>query len=266
MGNYQRIHNNQYSYIKEGQGDVLLFIHGFCGSADYWNYLIPYLKDDYTVICMDLRGHGDSGLEAGSFEIEDLARDLYSFLSAEGLDDIYLFGHSLGGYVALAFAELFPAKLQGFSLIHSTAFPDSEEAKEARMDNIALVEERGVEALVNKLIPNLFAKETLAAEKEKVNEMKEIGYGTSLDGVNGALRAMAGRPDRNRVLRDTPKPVLLVAGDRDRLISQEKVFSAQGSHITTRILQKAGHMGMVEYPKELSRIIKEWVRLSQMKK
>ncbi|MBM7692600.1 pimeloyl-ACP methyl ester carboxylesterase [Peribacillus deserti] len=257
-------HNSQ-SYNQEGKGEVLLFIHGFCGSAHYWDELIPLLKDDYTVLCVNLRGHGGNKTDDSAIEITDMARDLYHFLSQHSVDQVYMFGHSLGGYISLAFAELFPSKLKGFGLIHSTAFPDSDNAKEARIESMNLIDERGLASFVDRLIPNLFSKDSLAQLKDKVSKVKEIGYGTDVNGAKGALMAMRNRPDRNHVLRETSKPVLLVAGEKDKVIPPEKVFSVEDSHIKTELLPKAGHMGMLETPEELARIIKNWIKLSKLK-
>ena len=81
---------------------------------------------------MILRGHGKSGLSEGGYSIEDMAGDINYFMDQKQLKDVYMFGHSLGGYVTLSFAENFPEKLKGFGLIHSTPLPDDEEAKEKR--------------------------------------------------------------------------------------------------------------------------------------
>ncbi|WP_409288889.1 alpha/beta fold hydrolase [Peribacillus sp. SCS-37] len=255
------------SYKREGKegGEVLLFLHGFCGSAEYFKELIPYLNEEYSVITVNLRGHGGSPSAKEAFEIDDMARDLFNFISEQGLESVYMLGHSLGGYVTLAFAELFPSRLKGFSLIHSTAFPDSEEAKEVRLEGINIIEEKGIEPFIDRLVPNLFSRDSLTKLKEKVEDVKEIGYKTSPEGAKGALRAMYGRPDRNRVLRETQKPVLLVAGERDKVIPQEKVFSAEGRHIKTAVLPGAGHMGMIEAPEELAQNIKEWIKISSLK-
>ncbi|PLT28374.1 alpha/beta fold hydrolase [Peribacillus deserti] len=266
MSETQPIRKSGLSYIKEGKGDVLIFLHGFCGSAHYWDELIPLLSDDFTVICVNLRGHGGNQAEDTAFEITDMARDLYHFISENSLDQVYMFGHSLSGYISLAFAELFPSKLKGFGLIHSTAYPDTDEAKEARIENINLIDERGLEAFVDRLIPNLFSKDSLAQLKDKVSKVKEIGYATDVNGAKGALMAMRNRPDRNYVLRETSRPVLLVAGEKDKVAPPEKVFSVEDSHIKTELLPKAGHMGMLETPEELARIIKNWIKLTELKK
>jgi 3-oxoadipate enol-lactonase len=246
--------NSKLSYIDTGKGNkTLLFIHGFCGSHEYWSDIIAELKDEYRVVAVDLRGHGSSEEIGKSFSIEDMAADIASFLEELKIGQVYMFGHSLGGYVTLAFAERFPGKLSGFSLIHSTAFPDDEAGKEGRLKSVEKIEMDGITAFIDGLVPKLFAH----SDDPNIEHTKEIGYKTSESGAIGSLHAMRNRTDRNHVLKDTKLPVLLVAGEQDKVIPAEKTFSVKGSHINEVILEGSGHMGMLEAP---NRLIEEIIR------
>lgn len=246
--------NSKLCYIDTGKGNkTLLFIHGFCGSHEYWSDIIAELKDEYRVVAVDLRGHGASEEIGKSFLIEDMAADIASFLEDLKIGQVYMFGHSLGGYVTLAFAERFPGKLSGFSLIHSTAFPDDEAGKEGRLKSVEKIEMDGIPAFIDGLVPKLFAH----SDDPNIEHTKEIGYKTSESGAIGSLHAMRNRTDRNHVLKDTKLPVLLVAGEQDKVIPAEKTFSVKGSHINEVILEGSGHMGMVEAP---NRLIEEIIR------
>ncbi|MDM5222231.1 alpha/beta hydrolase [Peribacillus sp. NJ11] len=246
--------NSKLSYIDTGKGNkTLLFIHGFCGSHEYWSDIIAELKDEYRVVAVDLRGHGASEEIGKSFSIEDMAADIASFLEDLKIGQVYMFGHSLGGYVTLAFAERFPGKLSGFSLIHSTAFPDDEAGKEGRLKSVEKIEMDGIPAFIDGLVPKLFAH----SDDPNIEHTKEIGYKTSESGAIGSLHAMRNRTDRNHVLKDTKLPVLLVAGEQDKVIPAEKTFSVKGSHINEVILEGSGHMGMLEAP---NRLIEEIIR------
>lgn len=246
--------NSKLSYIDTGKGNkTLLFIHGFCGSHEYWSDIIAELKDEYRVVAVDLRGHGASEEIGKTFSIEDMAADIASFLEDLKIGQVYMFGHSLGGYVTLAFAERFPGKLSGFSLIHSTAFPDDEAGKEGRLKSVEKIEMDGIPAFIDGLVPKLFAH----SDDPNIEHTKEIGYKTSESGAIGSLHAMRNRTDRNHVLKDTKLPVLLVAGEQDKVIPAEKTFSVKGSHINEVILEGSGHMGMLEAP---NRLIEEIIR------
>lgn len=89
--------DSKLSYIDTGKGkETLLFIHGFCGSHEYWSDIIAGLKEEYRVIAVDLRGHGASEEIGESFSIEDMAADIASFLEELEIGQVYMFGHSLG--------------------------------------------------------------------------------------------------------------------------------------------------------------------------
>ena len=253
--------NEQLSYKEQGQGEKLVFIHGFCGSIDYWEYIIPLLSDKYHVIAVDLRGHGSSTFSGDPFEIEDLAKDIKELLAELGEDKVYMFGHSLGGYVTLAFADLFEDSLKGFGLIHSTAYPDTEEGKEGRLNAIRKIQDIGIEEFVNGLIPKLFADETLTKLPSEVEKAKKIGYGTNAIAAMEAQGAMRKRPDRNNVLEKTKLPVLLLKGTKDKVVSLDRVASASGSNIT-EVRLDTGHMSMQEAPNELAKAIRSFVEHS----
>ncbi|MGE7759510.1 alpha/beta fold hydrolase [Peribacillus sp. NPDC097895] len=249
--------NSKLSYIDYGKGNkTLLFIHGFCGSHEYWSDIIAKVKDEYRVVAVDLRGHGASEALGASFSIEDMAADIASFLEDREIDQVYMFGHSLGGYITLAFAERFPGKLSGFSLVHSTALPDDEAGKEGRLKSVEKIKNDGIPAFIDGLVPKLFAD----SDDPHIEHTKDIGYKTSESGAIGSLNAMRNRTDRNHVLRDTKLPVLLVAGEQDKVIPAEKTFSVKGSHIKEVILEGSGHMGMMEAPGRLAEEIIRFVK------
>jgi pimeloyl-ACP methyl ester carboxylesterase len=233
------------SYIDEGKGEAIVLLHGFCGSSEYWEKVIPMLAENFRVIAPDLPGHGESG---------------QNFLQKQELDKITMFGHSLGGYITLAFAKKYSEILNAISLIHSTAHPDSEEAKKTRTANIEKVELEGIEVLIDGLVPKLFSPNNMERNAEDIQRAKEIGYRTSLEGAVGALLAMRERPDANIVLEDTSLPVLLVAGEKDQIIPGEKTFSVSRENIMQEVIQEAGHMGMYENPEKLVRVMKNFLK------
>ncbi len=239
-------------YIEEGAGEPVVLLHGFCGSALYWEKIIPMLSDKQRIIAIDLPGHGQSENLSGENSIKAIAAHVRDFLSAVGVEKTVMFGHSMGGYVTLAFADQFPDKLKGFSLVHSTANPDSSEAKKARSVNAEKISKEGLEPFIDNLVPKLFAEKLAASNAQAISRAKAIGYGTSKEGSIASLLAMKDRPDFNDVLRNFERPVLLVAGALDGVVPPEKSFSVEASHISTALIAEAGHMGMYETPSELA--------------
>jgi pimeloyl-ACP methyl ester carboxylesterase len=249
------------SWMTTGEGPAMVLLHGFCGSSRYFERVIPELTARYRLIVPDLRGHGASPALPGPYRIEAMAEDVRLLLDALEIDQAVLYGHSLGGYITLAFAELYPERLRGFGLIHSTAYPDSDEAKENRLKAMATIREQGIRPYVDGLVPRLFAPAHVESMREAVETAAEIGYGTDPDGAIATLGAMRERPDRRHVLRDARVPVLLVAGEEDRIVPVANVHAVEGPHITAVRLAGCGHMGMFEVPRQLAHRLAEHAAL-----
>jgi len=244
----------EMAYEESGGGRPIVLIHGFCGSRLYWEDAIPWLAPYGRVIAVDLRGHGGSGATdgEGDYAMERLADDVAALLDALGLDRASLFGHSLGGYVALAFAEKYPEKLTALGLVHSTAFPDAEQAKENRIKAARTIREDGIVPFVDGLVPKLFAPKHRESRPEWIAKAKEIGYGTSAEGAAGCALGMRARPDRVSVLEKLDVPVLLLAGEHDEVIPPEKRFPVSRDGVTPTTLAGVGHMGMMEDPRAMA--------------
>jgi pimeloyl-ACP methyl ester carboxylesterase len=248
------VNGTAISYYDEGQGEPIVLIHGFCGSKDYWQKVVPGLAEKYRVIAVDLPGHGGSGLPEGYVSVEAMAEMIQSAVLELGLEKVSLIGHSLGGYVTLALAEAYEDKLKQFLLVHSTANPDSEEGKKGREVAAGKIDSEGIKSFVDGLVPNLFAPGE--KQPEELQQAKEIGYGTNPEGAKAALKAMKQRPDRNHVLKNTKLPVLIVAGEKDQIVPPEKSFTVVGPNIKQVTIKGAGHMSMYEAPAELVEVIR----------
>ncbi len=261
MMNHQvELSNLTLAYQDAGEGDAIVLLHGFCGSHAYWEKIIPTLSETYRVIVPDLPGHGQSTFPAGNYELEYMADTLNELLDYLKVEKVTLFGHSLGGYITLAFAEKYEERLEGFSLIHSTAYPDSEKAKTGREATIEKVKNEGVQALIDELIPKLFAAENLETNTKEVEHAKNIGYETTEEGAIGMLEAMKSRPDRNHVLKNSKLPALLIAGEQDQIIPPEKTFSVHKETISQALIKGAGHMSMMEKPNDLMSEMQQFLK------
>lgn len=254
------IDNRELAYVEKGKShaNTVVLIHGFCGSSDYWKKIIEPLSHTYHIIAVDLRGHGRSTFDGAAFEMEDLARDVKVLLDRLELHSVYLFGHSLGGYVTLAFAELFPESLRGYGLIHSTAYPDSDEGKAGRLKAIEKIQDLGIQAFIDGLIPNLFANNYMAANPADVEDVKEIGYNTDPLAAMETLAAMRKRPDRNTVIDNQEIPFLLVQGQFDKIVPKDRAVNSSAPFVMVKDID-AGHMGMIENPDGLLSILAEFM-------
>ncbi|WP_427182292.1 alpha/beta fold hydrolase [Paenibacillus sp. TC-CSREp1] len=246
-------------YAEQGKGEALVLLHGFCGSSSYWDEVVPELARSYRCIVPDLRGHGKTDAPVGSYTIEQMGNDVLQLLDELEVEKAVILGHSMGGYIALAIAQHHPEHLNAFGLIHSTAFPDSDEAKEKRLRAVSTIQSEGIVNFVDGLVPGLFAPEHVESLSAHVNRVKEIGYKTAPQGAIGAALAMRERPDRRDVLSAAPMPVLLVAGEKDGLIPPERTFTSDKPHIVQATIAGAGHMSMYEAPEELIQVIKQFM-------
>lgn len=253
---------NEIAYKVMGEGETIVLLHGFCGSSAYWDKIVPELSTQFRLLLMDLRGHGESTSNTSPFTIDDLAKDIKEILDSLKLGQVFMFGHSLGGYVTLSVIEHFPEKIKGYGLIHSTAYPDSEEAKIGRTNSANLIEKNGIHPFIDGLVPKLFSDESLEHLIEDIRLVKEIGYSTNPNAAIDTLLAMRGRPDRNEVLKKDI-PTLLVAGENDKIIPSTKTFSVEEKHISTKLIRNSGHMSMYENPQELIQTIREFMDLAK---
>ncbi|MGF2616821.1 alpha/beta hydrolase [Rossellomorea vietnamensis] len=254
----QRVGINELSYKDQGEGQIVILLHGFCGSQEYWEKVMPLL-DQYRVIAVDLRGHGESGIPEGGYSIEEMAKDIHYFMDQKQLKEVYMLGHSLGGYVTLSFAENFPDKLKGFGLIHSTPLPDDERAKEKRTESIKKIDSEGMHSFIDGMVPNLFNQDRLAESKEQIDKAKQIGYNTSPAGAKETLKAMRSRGDFQHVIEKGGLPVLLVAGTNDNVVPKEKTFVSDSPNVKKVLLEQSGHMGIYEEPEKLAFEIKNFI-------
>ncbi|WP_181304658.1 alpha/beta fold hydrolase [Rufibacter sp. XAAS-G3-1] len=235
------------AYTDAGSGPAIVFLHGFCESKDLWTDFTKPLVHQFRIIALDLPGHGESPM-APDFSMENQARQVQETLKALEVEKCLLVGHSMGGYVGMALAELFPDLLYGLCLFHSSALPDTQEKKENRDKTAAFVQKHGVEKFMDTLVAPLFAESNRTSCKDDIQRMQAIGKATPLETILGCLEAMRDRPDRSEVLKTTALPVFFLVGKEDPAVPLEAVL--QQCHLPqnsmTYFLGHVGHMGMFE--------------------
>lgn len=237
-------------YHDQGTGACFVLLHGYLETSEIWEEFVKKFPVGYRLISIDLPGHGKSGTWEPDHQMDDLAHAVLAVLKAEQLEKVFLVGHSMGGYVVMSFAQHFPERLLGYSLLHSTCFADSEEKKLNRDREISLVHCQKKSLIINVNIPKSFAEENLARLESEVKRAKQIAYKNSDTGIIALLKGMKDRPDRTSVLQNPDLPVLLVGGMKDNYISVE-VFDKLVSlapHAAVLRLANSGHMGFIEEP------------------
>lgn len=243
-----------------GSGDTLVFLHGFCESKEVWADFAQPLQQKFRVVALDLPGFGGNTNITPNFSMESMAEHVKQQLDELGIKKCILVGHSMGGYVAMAFAEKYAAMLSGLCLFHSSALPDTEEKKENRDKTIDYVERHGVTNFINPFIEPLFYSGNRDRLKQEIELMKQIGRATPQASVTGALAAMRDRPDRTVVLQALKCPVLFIFGKDDGAVPLEKAL--EQCHLPhnsmVNFLGNTGHMGMFERPYETRKALEKF--------
>ena len=260
-----------YEECGESNGWTVVLLHGFCGTSRYWHKVCPLLNDKYRIIMPQLRGHGGTSAPDDIYSMEAMADDIYSLLKALNIEKVVMFGHSLGGYVTLAFADKYPDMLLGMGLIHSTALPDTVDKKKKRLQDIYHIAQHGIEDYVSRFIPKLFSVSKLSELDAEITEIINIGLEMNPKGAMLTLEGMMQRPDRSHVLTKAAFPILLVAGSQDDIISPLETFSITNKniadstfgypHILENTFENVAHMSLVEAPNQLSRIIANYMKI-----
>ena len=248
MYNTIDFNNTSIRFKDEGKGTVVVLLHGYLESLEIWSEFSADLAEHCRVVSIDLPGHGKSGVFGKVHTMELLAQTVKSVMDFLNTGKYFMVGHSLGGYVALAFLELFPEYLSGFSLFHSHPLADNHDAIKNRNREKKLVENGKKDLIYTVNIPKAFATDNLEKLSEQVNNAKEIARGVSGEGIAAVLNGMINRPDRSDMLVRTSLPFLWILGKKDNYIPFKDIINKvelpeHGKLIT---LENSGHMGFIE--------------------
>jgi len=242
----------ELAYERRGRGIPLLLIHGYPLDHSIWNDIVPLLENDFDVILPDVRGFGESTTIDSPYSISDIASDLAALLDSLGVEQTTLAGHSMGGYVALAFAKSFPDRINGLALVSSQAVGDTPERKEGRYKTAEDVAQKGVQlvadAMTDKLSPSQSVRDIV----------RPLIARQSPAGVTGALKAMAEREDLTSFIGSFDKPLVLIHGVADELIPIERAREIKSLLPSAHLVELAGagHMPMMEMPRETAAALK----------
>ena len=233
----------------------LVLLHGFMENTTIWNEMEAHLSKDFTLIKIDLPGHGKSKVYQEIHTVELMAEKVKEVIDALKLEKINLLGHSLGGYVSLAFAENFPEILESMTLFFSTTVADDDEKKQIRKRSIAVIDEN-FETFVKTSIPNLFSNNEKDILEGKIELAKNIAKSTNKEGVKAAQLGMAERPDRTEILENLDAKILIIAGKYDNAVKTENLLKIipEKTNIKTYVLD-CGHNGHWEKPTICAEII-----------
>ncbi|MFM6924530.1 MAG: alpha/beta fold hydrolase [Ferruginibacter sp.] len=263
-------------YRTVGAGKPVVLIHGFAEDGDVWKNQIEFLKDHCYLIIPDLPGSGRSEM-IDDMSIEGMAEMIKALIEFEpgfplqefpvkGTNAVQgvLVGHSMGGYISLAFAEKYSHMLSSVALVHSSAFADNDEKKANRSKSIEFVKKNGAFEFLKAVITDLFSESWVINNQGVVDTQIEKSKAFADEAIIAYYQAMIDRPDRTTVLKNSGKPILFTIGLHDKAVPFEQ--SMQQCYIPDRsyihILRNTAHMGMFEEPGKLNKAILQFINPS----
>ncbi len=244
--------NTSISYTDQGKGTAIVLLHGFLENKKMWDAFIPEWSKKFRIITVDLLGHGETGCMGYVHSMENNADVVHEVLAELRLRKAILVGHSMGGYVALAFAELYPDVVKGLVLLNSTSRADSEERKTNRDRAIKAVKQ-SFQNFISLSISNLFSEENRERLSESIENVKKEALKTPLQGIVASLEGMKIRIDREVLLHLTPYPKLLVLGKKDPVLNFEETKEQIEDTQVQLLSFPDGHMSHIENQKALQK-------------
>ena len=224
---------------------TLVFLHGFLEDSTVWKTLSEALSNTYKTISIDLLGHGKTPTIAPIHTMEMMAEEVKTVLDNENISKCTLVGHSMGGYVALAFAERFPKNVEGLVLLNSTPLPDSEE-KKANRDRVLKVIEKEKELFVRTAVTNLFSEKNRTTMTVALQQLINIGVTTPNEGIVAASLGMKERLDRTFVLQHLSAKKLFRFLKEEAIIPYQKMTALCESIGMQSAVLEGGHLVYIE--------------------
>ena len=196
-----------------------------------WNAYINDFAKNHQVITIDLLGHGQTENLSYMHTMEDMADAVHAVLHHLNISEAVFVGHSMGGYVSLAFAELYPEMVNGIILLNSTSKEDSPERKINRMRAIKAVKQNP-DIFIGMSIANLFSENNREILAHEIDVIKQEAVKTSVQGIISALEGMKARKDREFILHQARFPILLILGKKDPVLNYyETISQIQGTSV-----------------------------------
>ena len=251
--------NTTISFTDQGKGTAVVLLHGFLENKQMWNAFIPELSKRNRVIAIDLLGHGATECLGYIHTMEDQADMVQSVLQELKIRKTVLIGHSMGGYIGLAFAELYAENVKGIMLLNSTSKADSKERKINR-DRAIVAVKQNYSNFIRMSIANLFSESNRERLTEVIEQVKIEALKTPLQGIVASLEGMKIRKDREIILHFASYPIQLVLGKKDGvLIYEDNLDQIEGTKVQLTTFED-GHMSHIENETELLALLLQFLR------
>lgn len=250
------INGIRLAYDRRGRGTPMLLLHGYPLDHHLWDEVVPLLEDQFDLILPDLRGFGGSSTVDSFYTMEDMASDIAGLLDHLGIQKAAIVGHSMGGYVALAFARQYPERVTGLGLVSSQVLADPPARREDRFKTAAEVADKGPASVVEAMTPKFTSDPRLQEFARATMERQQPAA------YIGALKAMGERVDSTPLLESIDYPVVIVHGDADSLIPIDRAREVKAALPNAHLVEVsgAGHMPMMEAKEKTAEALRQLAR------
>jgi 3-oxoadipate enol-lactonase len=251
----------EIAYEDTGRGEPVVLLHGFPFDRSLWRGQAEALDEGFRVIAPDLRGFGDSSAGDGPATMEEMAADVAALLDELGVGRAVVGGLSMGGYIGLAFARLYPERVRALVLADTRAEADSDEARRTREETALRALAEGMTTIADAMMPKLLAPATLDARPEVVERVRDMILGTIPAGAAAALRGMALRRDQTDWLAEINAPTLIIVGSEDAITPPALSEAMRAKIVGARleVIEGAGHVSNLERPGEFDRALADFL-------
>ncbi len=251
--------NTKISFSDTGKGTAIVLLHGFLENQWMWDGFVVSFSKKYRIITIDLLGHGQTECLGYVHSMEDNADMVHAVLSELRIRKAIFVGHSMGGYVALALAELYPETIKGLALLNSTTRADSEERKKNR-DRAIVAVKQNYTNFIRLSITNLFSENNRERLISEIENVKIAALKTPLQGIVASLEGMKIRKDREVLLHFAPFPVLLILGKQDPVLNYEEAKEQIENTPTQLVSFPDGHMSHIENTVALEKVLLDFFK------
>ena len=249
-----RINDINLSYTDVGAGPPVVLIHGYPFNRSLWTEQAEALNSKYRVVVPDLRGFGESDSSEGTATMARMAEDVAALMDALAIEQAVIGGLSMGGYVALAFARMFPARMRALVLADTRAQADTEEGKQTRHQQAEKALSEGMAGIADAMLPKLLTPETVSKRPELVKRIRDMMLKTKPEGAAAALLGMAERDDQTEFISSIRVPTLILVGREDAITpvtdSETMQSRIEGSRLV--VIENAGHVSNLEQTEQFN--------------
>lgn len=245
-------------YTDKGKGNTVVLLHGFLENTNMWIPFIPSISKNNRVICIDLLGHGKTGCLGYIHTMELMASVVEAVIKKLKINEAFIVGHSMGGYVALALADKYPKLIKGLCLMNSTAQADTFEKKQNRDRAIVAVKDNH-QRFIKMAISNLLRPKNRILFSEAIKQTTQEALQTPLQGIVAALEGMKIRKERQYLLQHTNYKQLMIVGKKDPVLDYTSLVNETKNTPVKVVEFPDGHMSHIENEKQLLQNIMHFI-------